>query len=128
MIGAYAWLGKTWIKTPLQRRDRIIVLLKKKVIKQAIGGAEQKSEILAIPNQYKDTLDDFVDSSNLEHPEIMRPKSQRQRDPMPNFEDNDNCLIGQEKYRKEREVKASKARKGRRDGKVNKWEEAAYLR
>ena len=65
MIGAYARLGKTWIETPLQRRDCIIVLLRKKVIKQAVGGAEQKSEILAIPNQYKNTLDDLVDSSDI---------------------------------------------------------------
>ena len=45
----------------------------KKVFKQAVGGAEQKSEILAITNRYKDTLDDLVDSSDLEHPKRLRP-------------------------------------------------------
>ena len=49
-MGTYAQLRKTWIDTPPERRDRIIVLLKKKVIKQAVGGAGQKSEIMAIPN------------------------------------------------------------------------------
>lgn len=118
MIGAYARLGKTWIETPLQRRDRIIVLLRKKVIKQAVGGAEQKSEILAIPNRYKDTLDDLVDSSDLEHPEMLRPNGQRQRDPTPNLGDDDDPPVGQEEYRKGRGVKGSKAREGRRDGRV----------
>ena len=51
-------------------------------MKQAVGGAKQKSEILAIPNRYKDTLDDFIDSSDLEHPEMLRLNSQRQRNSM----------------------------------------------
>ena len=118
MIGAYARLGKTWIETPLQHQDRIIVLLRKKVIKQAVGGAKQKSEILAIPNQYKDTLDDLVDSSDLEHSEMLRPNGQRQRDPTPNLGDDDDPPVGQEEYRKGREVKGSKARKRRRDCRV----------
>ena len=118
MIGAYVRLGKTWIETSLQRRDHIIVLLRKKIIKQAVGGAEQKSEILAIPNRYKDTLDDLVDSSDLEHPEMLHPNGQRQRNPTPNLEDNDDPLVGQEEYRKGRGVKGSKARKRRRDGTV----------
>ena len=75
MIGAYAQLGKTWIDTPPERRDYIIVLLRKKVIKQAVGGTGQKSEILVIPNRYKDTLDDLVNSSDLEHPEMLRSNS-----------------------------------------------------
>ena len=118
MIGAYARLGKTWIETPLQRRDRIIVLLRKKVIKQAVRGAKQKSEILAIPNRYKDTLDDLVDSSDLEHPEMLCLNGQRQRDPTPNLGDNDDPPVGQEKYKKGRGVKGSKACKGHRDGRV----------
>ena len=117
MIGAYARLGKTWIETPLQRRDRIIVLLRKKVIKQAVGEAKQKSEILAIPNRYKDTLDDFVDSSDLEHPEMLRLNGQRQCNLTPNLGDDDDPPIGQEEYRKGRGVKGSKARKRRWDGK-----------
>ena len=118
MIGAYVQLAKTWIKSPLQCQDRIIVLLKKKVIKQAVGGAEQKSEILAIPNQYKDMLDDLVDSSDLEYPEMLRPNSQKQRDSTSNLEDDDNPLVGQEEYRKRWGVKGSKACKGRWDGKM----------
>ena len=118
MIGAYARLGKTWIETPLQRQDRIIVLLRKKVIKQAVGGAEQKSEILAIPNQYKDTLDDLIDSSDLEHLEMLRPNGQKQCNPTPNLGDDDNPLVRQEEYRKEQGVKGSKARKRRWDSRV----------
>ena len=123
MIGAYARLGKTWIKTPLQRRDCIIVLLRKKVIKQAVGGAKQKFEILAIPNQYKDTLDDLVDSSDLEHPEMLRPNGRRQHNLMPNLGDNDDLPVGQEKYRKRRGMKGSKIRKGRWDGRVEQVRE-----
>ena len=73
---------------------------------------------MAIPNQYKDTLDDIVDSSDLVHPEMLRLNSQRQRDPTPNLGDNDNPPVGQEEYRKRREIKGSKACKGRRDGRV----------
>ena len=118
MIGAYARLGKTWIETPLQRQDRIIVLLRKKVIKQAVGRDEQKSEILAIPNQYKDMLDDLVDSSDLEHPEMLRPNSQKHRNPTPNLGNNDGLPVGQKEYRKKRGIKGSKTRKGRWDGGV----------
>ena len=73
---------------------------------------------MAIPNQYKDTLDDLVDSSDLEHSEMLRPNGQRQRNPTPNLGDDDDPPIGQEEYRKGRGVKGSKARKGRRDGRV----------
>ncbi len=38
-----------------------------------VGGVEGKSEIAAIPNKYKDTLDDFIDSSDTESPD--RPDS-----------------------------------------------------
>ncbi len=63
-LGAYARLGKTWDDTPSLRQDRILSILKKRVIKQAVGGRQEKAEILAIPNRFKDTLDDLVDSSN----------------------------------------------------------------
>ena len=118
MIGAYAQLGKTWIDTPQERRDCIIILLRKKVIKQAVGAAGQKSEILAIPNRYKDILDDLVDSSDLNHPEMLRLNGQRQYDPTPNLGDNDNPPIGQEEYRKAQEMKGSKTQEGRRDGRM----------
>ena len=60
-------------------------------------------------------LDDLVDSSDLEHPEMLRPNGQRQCDRMPNLGDDDDLPVGQEKYRKGREVKGSKAQEGRQD-------------
>ena len=83
-----------------------------------VGGAEQKCEILAIPNQYKDMLDDFIDSLDLEHLEMLRLNGQRQRNPTPNLGDDDNPFVGQEEYKKGRGVKGSKPCKERRDGKV----------
>ena len=71
-------------------------MLKKKVIKQAVGGTGQKSEILAIPNQYKDTLDELVDSSNLVYPKMLRLNSQRQHNAIPNLGDDDNPPFRQE--------------------------------
>ena len=123
MIGAYARLGKTWIDTPPERRDRIIVLLRKKVIKQAVGGAGQKSEILAILNRYKDMLDDLIDSLDLEHPEMLCPNGQRQRNPTPNLGDDDNPPVRQEEYRKRWGVKGSKAREGRLNGRMEQVRE-----
>ena len=38
-----------------------------------VGGAERKSEIVAIPNKYKDTLDDLIDSLDTEFSD--QPKS-----------------------------------------------------
>ncbi len=38
-----------------------------------VGGAEGRSEIAAIPNKYKDTLDDLIDSSDTESQD--RPNS-----------------------------------------------------
>ena len=58
-------------------------------------------------------LDDLIDSSNLEYLEILHLNGQRQRNPMPNLGDNDNSLIKQEKYRKGRGVRGSKACKRR---------------
>lgn len=43
-----------------------------------VGGGGQKCEILAISNQYKNMLDDFGDSSDLEYLEMLRLNSQRQ--------------------------------------------------
>ncbi len=48
-------------------------ILRKKVLKQAVGEAKEKSEIAEIPNKYKDTLDDFIDSLDTESPD--RPDS-----------------------------------------------------
>ena len=95
-----------------------MVLLKKKVIKQAVGEAEQKSQILTILNWYKDTLNDLVNSSDLEHPEMLRPNGQRQSNSTPNLGDDDDPLVGKEEYRKGWGVKVSKVRERRRDGRV----------
>ncbi len=71
-LGAYTRLEKTWAEIPSQRQDRIMAMLKKRVLKQAIGGEQEKSEILSIPNKYKDILEDLVDSLDVEHPAIPR--------------------------------------------------------
>ena len=65
-MGAYAHLGKTWAKTSLWHQNRIITIFWEQVLKQVVGGAEGKSEIVAIPNKYKNTLDDLIDSSDTE--------------------------------------------------------------
>ena len=95
----------------------------KKVIKQAVGEAEQKSKILAIPNQYKNMLDDLIDSLDLEYPEMLRPNDQKQRNSTPNLGDNDNLPVRQEKYRKGRRIKDSIACKRHRDGRVEQMRE-----
>ena len=58
------------------------------------------SKILAIPNWYKDILDDFINSLNLKHPEMLHPNTQKQRNPMSNLQNNDNPPVRQEEYRK----------------------------
>ena len=54
---------------------------------------------------------------------MLRPNGQRQRNPTPNFGDNDDLPVEQEEYRKEREVKGSKACKRHRDGSVEQVRE-----
>ncbi len=44
----------------------MITILWKQVLKQAFGRVEKKSEITAIPNKYKNTLDDLIPSSVTE--------------------------------------------------------------
>ncbi len=39
-----------------------------------MGGVEGKSEIVAIPNKYQDTLDDFINSSDAES--LKAPRSE----------------------------------------------------
>ena len=62
---AYAYLGKTCAKICFFRLNHIVTILKKQVVKQAIGTAEGKSEIVTIFNKYKDTLDNFINSLDL---------------------------------------------------------------
>ena len=75
-------------------------------------------EILAISNRYKNTLDNLVDSLDLEHPEMLRQNGQRERNPIPNFRDDNNPPVGQEEYKKRRGMKDSKACKGCWDSRV----------
>ena len=43
-----------------------MAILKKPVFKQAIEGEQERSEILSIPNKYKNILEDLIDSLNIE--------------------------------------------------------------
>lgn len=45
--------------------NRIITILKKQVVKQAVE-KRRRTEIVVIFNRYKDILDDFIDSLDLE--------------------------------------------------------------
>ena len=49
-----------------------MAILKKNVLKQAIGGGQKKLEILSIPNKYKNKLEDLVDSLDIKHLAIPR--------------------------------------------------------
>lgn len=71
-IEVYAQLGKTWAKILLLRQDQIIIIFRKRVFKQVVKKAEKKSEIVAISNKCKITLDEFMNSSNIESLETLR--------------------------------------------------------
>lgn len=62
----YARLGKTWAKNSLLHQNQIVTTLQKQVFKQEVGEAEGKSEITAISHKYKNTLNNFIDSSDTE--------------------------------------------------------------
>ena len=51
------------------RQNQIVTILQKQVLKQTVERAEGKSKITAIFNKYKDTLDNLIDSSNIESPD-----------------------------------------------------------
>lgn len=68
----YTQLGKTLAKIPLQRHDCILTILKKCVFKETIGRRQKRSKILSIPNTYKNTLKDLVDSSDIKYLPILR--------------------------------------------------------
>lgn len=65
-MGNYACHEKTWAKTCFLHQNQIVTILKKRVVKQAISEAKRKSEIIAVSNKYKNTLDNFIDSLDLE--------------------------------------------------------------
>lgn len=64
-----------------------MIIFKKQVFKQAIGGAEGKTEIITIFNRYKDTFEDFIESSlDIKPPNIPKPIKKRVCNIMPSFE------------------------------------------
>ena len=65
----YACLGKTRAKTHPSCQYRIISILQKQVVKQVVREKVENSEIVAICNRYKNTLDDLIDSSDPESPD-----------------------------------------------------------
>lgn len=71
-------LGKPGPKTPL-RVNTGLFQSSKRVVKQAVGGGERNSEIVALPNQYKDTPNDLIDSSDPESPDRAGPIDERSR-------------------------------------------------
>ena len=67
----YARLEKTWVKTPCSCQNWIVTIFWKRLFKQVVQGAEGWSEIIAILNKYKDTLDDLIDSSDTKSPDHL---------------------------------------------------------
>lgn len=43
------------------------------MVKQTVGGAKENSKIMAIPNLYKDSLDNLIDSSNTKSTDWPKP-------------------------------------------------------
>ena len=71
-LRVYTWVKKTWTEISSQCQDCIIAILKKRVLKQTIREGQEKSKILSIPNKYKNTLEDLVNSLDVEHLTILR--------------------------------------------------------
>lgn len=61
--------------------------LTKKVLKQAIGEAKRKTEIMAISNRYKDTLKNLIDSLNINPLNILKPVNKKSCNVMLGFKD-----------------------------------------
>lgn len=57
--------GKTWAETLFFYQDWIITIFKTQVLKKVFREIEEKSQIVAIFNKYKDILDDFNNSSDI---------------------------------------------------------------
>lgn len=70
-----------------QHQNNIVKILKKQVFKQVITNKEEKTEIIAILNRYKNILEDFVDSSSMEPPNMPRLVIRKLSNIMPGFED-----------------------------------------
>lgn len=54
-----------------------MAIIKKYIFKQTIERAEEKIEILAIFHNYKDNLEDLVDSSDIECLNMLGPVDKR---------------------------------------------------
>ena len=61
------------------RQNRSVTILKKRVVKQEIGGIKINSEIVAIPNRYKDILNNLIDNPDEESPNWPGPIDKRSR-------------------------------------------------
>lgn len=64
-----------------------MVILRKYVFKQAISGVEEKTEIMAISNRYKNILENLINSSNIKPSNMLKPVNKRPLNIMPNFKD-----------------------------------------
>lgn len=71
-IETYTCLGRACDKTISQHQDYIMVILRKQIFKQAVEEIEGKTKILTIFNKYKNTFEDFIDSSNIESSDISK--------------------------------------------------------
>lgn len=61
----------------------MIVQFKKRVIKQLVKEAKQKSKILAILNEYKNMLDNFIHSLHIKFLKMLYLNKQKCYNPMP---------------------------------------------
>lgn len=60
----------------------MIIIFRKQHVKQAVGRVGGQFKIMVIPNKYKDTLDNFIDGSDLEsldHPGPINEGSRNAR-------------------------------------------------
>ena len=88
--------GKPGPKTPLRVNIRLFQSSGNGLLSRRLGGV-RNSKIVAIPNQYKNTLDDLIDSSDPESADRAGPIDERsQNTPMSEGSSADlsekNCL------------------------------------
>lgn len=67
-----------------------MAILRKQILKQAIWGVEKKTEIMVIPNRYKDTFEDIVDSSDIKPLNMLKLVDKSLYNIMPGFENPQN--------------------------------------
>ena len=97
--------GKHGPKPPFGVEIRLSQSFGNEYSSRRLGRGEGKSEIVAIPNKYKDTLDDLIDSSDTESPDQPESPNRlgpidkgihnapRSKDASPSFsEEEEDCL------------------------------------